>query len=314
MRRRWCDKGFFGASESFSSQHHSFFLRYNTAFHVTHSKTRIPASIPTDMKTRFLCPGTLLAAALLALCGAGCSKDQKRAGDAPDNAGRQIYEWRIYALTGDGAALDAYLAETLIPAYNRLGVRAGAFQPMQYAGDEPRRRYLMFVYSSIGEYLKVKREIWNDTAYRAAAQPWFDASALKPAYSNFESHLCEAFSNMPRMRDPDKSRGMFELRIYRSPNEEANQRKISMFNDDVEIQIFDDSGINSVCYGETLAGSKMPSLIYLTWYENLEKRTAAWNKFRVDPRWNQLKKDPKYAHTATDNTSQFLLPLPYSQF
>jgi len=111
-----------------------------------------------------------------------------------------------------------------------------------------------------------------------------------------------------------KTRGLFELRIYRSPNEEANQRKIRMFNDDIEARIFDDVGINWVCFGETLAGPKNPSLVYLTWYENPETRAAAWKKFGADPRWQQLRKDPKYARTATDNTSQFLLPLPYSQF
>jgi len=289
--------------------------------------------------THHLRTATILAAAaaLLALFGAGCSKEQKRADDAtatattttsaPGNSAtqtRQIYEWRIYTLTGDGAALDAFFAETLIPAYNRLGVRAGAFQPMPPATPakpaaaanepQPQRRYLMFAYSSIEEYLKVKRELWNDATFRAAAQSWFDATAPKPAYSNFESYLCEAFSNIPKMRTPDKNRGLFELRIYRSPNEEANQRKIHMFNVDDEIRIFDSVGINSVCYGETLAGPKMPSLVYLTWYENLEARAAAWKKFGADPRWKQLRKSPKYAHTATDNTNQLLLPLPYSQF
>jgi len=269
------------------------------------------------MTTRHLRTATLLAAALLALCATGCSKKQNHAAAAPGvstTQTRQIYEWRVYTLTDDGAALDAFLAETLIPACNRLGVRAGAFQPASPTAGEPQRRYMMLVYSSIAEYHKVKRELWDDTTFRAAAQPWFDASAAKPAYSNFESYLCEAFSNMPRMRVPDKSRGLFELRIYRSPNEEANQRKIRMFNDDIEARIFDDVGINWVCFGETLAGPRMPSLVYLTWYENPETRAAAWKKFGADPRWKQLRKDPKYARTATDNTSQFLLPLPYSQF
>jgi len=256
-----------------------------------------------NMKTRHFRIATLLAAALLALCAAGCSKQT-----------RQIYEWRVYTLTGDGAALDAYFAETLIPACNRLGVRVGAFQPMKSADGEPARRYLLLVHSSIAEYSKAKRDLWGDAAFRAAAQPWFDASAAKPAYSNFESYLCEAFSNMPQMRTPDKSRGMFELRIYRSPNEEANQRKIRMFNDDIEARIFDDVGIHWVCFGETLAGPRNPSLVYLTWYETPETRADAWKKFQRDPRWVQLRKDPKYARTATDNTSQFLLPLPYSQF
>jgi hypothetical protein len=73
-------------------------------------------------------------------------------------------------------------------------------------------------------------------------------------------------------------------------------------------------GINWVCFGETLAGPKMPSLVYLTWYENPDARAAAWKKFGADARWKELRKDPKYARTATDNTNQFLLPLPYSQF
>ena len=212
-----------------------------------------------------------------------------------------------------GAALDAHLAQTLIPALNRLNVKVGAFQPMEYAKDEPRRRYLLLVHSSAEAYLKARRELWNDATYRAAAQPFFDSSAAKPVYSNFETHICEDFESIPQMRVPDKNRGLFEFRLYRSPNEEANRRKVAMFNNG-EIQIFDETGINSVCYGEVLAGSKMPSLIYLTWYENMEKRNAAWGKFQKHPRWIEMKKDPKYARTATDNTRLLVLPLPYSQF
>ena len=32
---------------------------------------------------------------------------------------KQIYEWRIYTLEGDGDGLDAFFRDTLIPAYNR---------------------------------------------------------------------------------------------------------------------------------------------------------------------------------------------------
>jgi len=262
------------------------------------------------MKKVFFTAGTLLIAALFTLGACNSNSCSKK---TCCNAAKQIYEWRIYTLTGDSAPLDCYFAETLIPACNRLNVKAGAFQPMEYAEGEPQRYYLLLVYSSIGHYLKVKHEIWNDTLFRAAAQPFFDHSAAEPAYSNFEGYLCEAFNAMPQMRIPEENRSIFEFRLYRSPNEEANQRKISMFND-AEIEIFDETGINSVCYGEVLAGAKMPSLIYLTWYENLEKRNAAWDNFRVNPRWVELRKDPKYARTATDNTRQLLLPLPWSQF
>ena len=92
----------------------------------------------------------------------------------------------------------------------------------------------------------------------------------------------------------------------------ANQRKVAMFNKD-EIDVFDKVGINSVCYGEVLAGPIMPAVMYLTWYKDEPTRNAAWDKFRAHPDWQRIKNLPEYAYTATRNTSLFLSPLPYSQ-
>lgn len=44
-------------------------------------------------------------------------------------SGKQIYEWRIYTLEGDGNGLDDFFRDTLIPAYNRKNIKAGAFAP-----------------------------------------------------------------------------------------------------------------------------------------------------------------------------------------
>lgn len=223
---------------------------------------------------------------------------------------KQIYEWRIYTLEGDGDGLDAFFRDTLIPAYNRKNIKAGAFAP--YKKEEKERRLLLFVYPDIDTYYKVKKDIWKDTTFRKAAQPFFDQTAPKPAYFNFESYLCEAFDKIPTMRMPDKNRTLLELRTYHSPNEEANQRKIAMFNND-EIEIFDKVGVNSVCYGEIMAGPIMPAIMYLTWYKDEPTRAEAWNKFGKHPDWQRIKDMPEYAYTATRNTSLFLSPLPYSQ-
>ena len=53
---------------------------------------------------------------------------------------KQIYEWRIYTLEGDGGGLDAFFRDTLIPAYNRKNIKAGAFAP--YKKEEKERRLL----------------------------------------------------------------------------------------------------------------------------------------------------------------------------
>jgi len=223
---------------------------------------------------------------------------------------KEIYEWRIYTLTGDGKPLDDFLEKTLIPAYSRKGVKSGAFK--LYKPEEKELRYLLFVYPNLATYQKIKREIWNDAVFRNDAQPFYDASAAKLVYSNFETFLCEAFDKVPVMRTPDKSRSLFEIRIYWSPNEEANQRKIKMFNVD-EISVFDAAGVNSVCYGEVLAGPRMPALVYLTWAKDEPTRNAAWAAFEKHPEWNRIKGLPEYARTAVNNTNRLLSPMPYSQ-
>ena len=207
--------------------------------------------------------------------------------EKPAPSGKQLYEWRIYTLEGDGA-----------------------FVP--YKKEEKERRLLLFIYPDITTYHQVKRTIWDDTVFRKAAQPYFDKTAPNPAYFNFESFLCEAFDKVPSLLMPDKNRTLFELRTYHSPNEEANQRKVAMFNKD-EIDVFDKVGINSVCYGEVLAGPIMPAVMYLTWYKDEPTRNAAWDKFRAHPDWQRIKNLPEYAYTATRNTSLLLSPLPYSQ-
>lgn len=223
---------------------------------------------------------------------------------------KEIYEWRIYTLTGNGSELDEFYRKTLIPAYNSFKIEVGAFS--LYKKEEQEKRFYLFVYPNMNTYYKVKQNIWKNEAFLKAAQPFNDASAVKPVYTQFETFLCEAFESIPKLKRPDKNRTLFEFRNYKSPNEEANQRKVKMFNKD-EIAVFDKVGINSVCYGDVLAGPRMPSLIYLTWYANIDTRNEAWGKFGKHPDWLRIKDLPEYANTATDNNNILIAPLDYSQ-
>ena len=134
--------------------------------------------------------------------------------EKPAPSGKQLYEWRIYTLEEDADGLDGFFRDTLIPAYNRKNIKAGAFVP--YKKEEKERRLLLFIYPNITTYHRVKRTIWDDTVFRKAAQPYFDKTAPNPAYFNFESFLCEAFDKVPSLLMPDKNRTLFELRTYHS--------------------------------------------------------------------------------------------------
>jgi hypothetical protein len=225
---------------------------------------------------------------------------------------KEIYEWRIYTLTGEGDLLDDFFKEILLPAYGRKQIKAGAFRPYKPKEGEKEQRHLLFVYPDMDTYLRMKKTLWDDPLFRRESEAFYNRTAPAPVYSNFEAYLSEAFDKIPVHRTPDADRTLFELRIYHSPNEEANQRKITMFNRE-EIDLFDQVAIHSVLYGEILAGSRMPALLYLTWYRDEEARNAAWKTFVNHPEWKRMSVLPAYAHTATNNQSIFLTPMLYSQ-
>ncbi len=223
---------------------------------------------------------------------------------------KEIYEWRHYFLKGKGTDLDTFYKNILIPAYNRQKITVGAFE--LYDKKETEERFFLFIYPDIATYHQVKRDIWKDEVFKKAAQPFYDTTAPTPLYSEFDSYLCEAFDKIPKLKMPDKNRTVFHLRHYHSPNEEANQRKVKMFNE-AEMDVFDKVGIHPVCYGDVLAGPHMPALMYLTWYKDKPTHDASWKAFGEHPGWHAIKDLPEYAYTATNNTNRVLLPMNYSQ-
>ena len=64
--------------------------------------------------------------------------------EKPAPSGKQLYEWRIYTLEEDADGLDGFFRDTLIPAYNRKNIKAGAFVP--YKKEEKVRRLLLIIY------------------------------------------------------------------------------------------------------------------------------------------------------------------------
>lgn len=254
-------------------------------------------------RRKFICLSTVMAIL-------GSSKISAKRKAPARNEVKDIYEWRIYDLKENSQLLDTFFEKTLIPAYNKYKIKVGAFKT--YKEESTPKQYYLFVYPDITTYHEVKKAIWKDKDFTNKAQPFYDTTALNPIYTNFESFLCEAFDKVPQLLEPSQNRTIFELRLYHSPNEEANQRKVAMFNKE-EINVFDKVGIHSVCYGEILAGSRMPALMYLTWYTDMEARDEAWHQFGSHPDWINMKDKKEYAYTATNNKSIYLTPLNYSQ-
>lgn len=87
-----------------------------------------------------------------------------------------------------------------------------------------------------------------------------------------------------------------------------------MFNEGGETAIFKKLNFNAVFYGEVIAGSRMPNLMYMTSFENMEDRKAHWKSFSSDPDWKKLSGREAYKNNVSKIDITFLRPADYSDF
>ncbi len=113
------------------------------------------------------------------------------------------------------------------------------------------------------------------------------------------------------MKSPKKDR-VYELRSYEGATEKLHASKVKMFNTGDEVGIFKKLNFNAVFYGEVLAGSRMPNLMYMTTFENMADRETHWKAFGDDPAFKALLAMPEYQHNVSKADIIFLRPADYS--
>jgi hypothetical protein len=235
------------------------------------------------------------------------------AANAPDLAGKEIYELRTYTMNRGQAmaTMDTYLSKALIPALNRIGVKkVGVFSEVGKA--EPAKIYLFIPYASMDGYAKTVDALAADKEFVQASADYNKVPVGSPVFIRYESQLMLAFNGMPQMKQPPAGPRIFEIRTYEGYSDDAVRRKIKMFNDH-EFTIFDRVKLNTVFFGETLIGPKLPALTYMLWFKDMEERDKNWKAFLVDPDWVRIVSDPQFANTVSVITKVFLEPTSYSQ-
>lgn len=231
---------------------------------------------------------------------------------------RDLYELRTYHIENaqQEGMIDAYLKNAFIPAAHRNGIKeVGVFKPIATEADAGKKIYVLIPYPNPKSYFSLSGKLDKDIAYQQAGKDYIFAAHNNPPYKRMETALMHAFTGSPRynasgVTGPKKDR-VYELRSYEAATERLYQQKVKMFNSG-EIDIFDKLNFNPVFYGETLAGAQMPNLMYMTTFQNMEKRNAAWDAFRVDPDWDAMKDLEEYRNTVSKNDTRLLYPTEYS--
>jgi NIPSNAP len=240
--------------------------------------------------------------------------------DAGQNApGREYYELRRYMLrSGPQVKLaNAYFEQAFVPAANRLGMSpVGVFNVT--AGAMSPSLYVLIPSTSLETLVHLDARLTADGNYVKAAADFLEAPATAPAYERMESSLMIAFEGWPKLQTPAATAAhgprAFELRTYESPSDRDHVRKVAMFNSG-EFDVFHHAGFQSVFYGDTLVGSRLPNLTYMLAFDDLSNRNKLWSAFGGSAEWKKLSSDTRYAfeEIVSNITNVILSPAAYSQ-
>lgn len=232
---------------------------------------------------------------------------------ADDTAGQpQFVEWRVYQLLqAQQPQLLDYLGNAALPAWQRLGIGpVGVFT--ETGASATAAVHVLLTYQTAEQFAHARAELEQDTGYQSAAMDYLALPQKTPAFDRIESSLMVTFAAMPYVSPPSKTPRVFELREYQSHSEGKARRKIEMFNSG-EIPIFRSVGFETVFFGETLIGPRLPNLKYMLASESLEANQQSWQQFREHPDWVAMKDLPQYAETVSKVVQTYLVPTEFSQ-
>jgi hypothetical protein len=255
-------------------------------------------------------------ASLLTAASGAVIPQISKAAEALIKGDSEFYELRVYTLKNEHQQklVEDYLKDAAIPALNRLGNKnIGVFTELKPVDQT--KLYVLIPYNSWADFLLVQNKLATDRIYQEAGAAYLNAPAAEAAYDRIESSLLKAFAHMPKLQVPAKKPRIFELRRYEHASEAAGKKKLEMFNDAGEIDIFKRLGFNPVFFGETLIGPFRPNLIYMVTFDDMDAHDRHWKAFGSDPEWKKISTIPDYADAKLVSriTPTFLSPAAYSQ-
>ena len=248
---------------------------------------------------------------------------QAASGQPGDSSGRQLIELRNYhfASAAKRDAFARFLGEAMVPALGRAGVKpVGVFTFA--AKDNPDLKtpvdandlFVVLPHESAESFLDLSARVVADQSFLQAGLSVLLAPKSDPAFTRYESSLFRAFATLPQVLSPAKGPGrVVQLRIYESHSSERGAKKIQMFEEGGEIDIFKRVGLNPVFFGQGVAGARLPNLTYMLAFDDEKAMKAGWDKFRGDPQWKTLSADEEYKDTVSNITNLVLRPVEGSQ-
>jgi hypothetical protein len=229
------------------------------------------------------------------------------------------YQLKIYCLENDSQLqrMDSFLKQAYLPALHRAGIQlVGVFKPNGPDTAAIKKLWVLIPLKSLEQFEKLPLMLGKDKQFQDAGKDYIDAAFDNAPYKRIESILMKTFKDMPQVGIPthitSPSERVYELRSYQGATEKYFQKKVEMFNEGGEINLFKELGFDPVFYGEVISGTTMPNLMYMTTFSNEASQKEHWNAFQNHPTWAVLKELEKYKNTVSKIEIFLLHPTEYS--
>lgn len=235
--------------------------------------------------------------------------------------GREYYQLTVYRFSSQQQeqTIDKYLSQALLPALHRQKInKVGVFKPIANDTASTKTIYVLVPLASLQEADVLETRLRNDATLQQDGQEYINAAYNAAPYQRMETWLLKAFPLAPKMNLPQlsspKEEHVYEFRSYESATEALYRNKVKMFNEGGEIALFKRLQFNAIFYAETIAGSRMPNLVYMTSFENMEERNKHWKSFSDDPEWKKLVAMPEYKNNVSRNETILMRAATYSDY
>ena len=212
--------------------------------------------------------------------------------------------------------VEEFYRDVAIPVLNGMSVGPiGVFRP-KYGMSQP-TLYVMIQHKDLESFASLSDRLMDNTDFFNSGSSFLNTELSDPKYIRIEKSLYRNFKYMPVIEVPkhklDNGSRIYELRIYESHSLKMAKKKIEMFNEGGEIEIFKKTGLSPVFFGETMAGARMPNLTYMLVFDDMADRDKKWSVFADSPEWKALSADAQYKDTVSNISDIILSPAPCSQ-
>jgi len=232
-----------------------------------------------------------------------------------------FFELKVYEYTTleQEKVIDEFLSQAFLPFLHKNGRSSvGIFS--NYGNDTTvlKKIYVLIPHRAIAEIPVLQKAFFLDEEHMAKGATYLDASSSRPAFSRITTYILEGFRFAPNLMLPNlkssHNERVYELRSYESASEKKYWKKVEMFNEGGEIDLFARLNFNAVFYAEVVSGPTMPNLMYMTSFENMNDRNTHWKTFSNDPKWKELLSMKEYDQTVSKNVTTFLKAKSYSDY